>query len=518
MRRKMKKILLILFVMIFILPPQAYGKDKCLIFFSPLGGYSLPWADENGEYIVYFNANGSLNEQMVNDIAHDISWNGANSVREFPFWINSKEAYQVLWSMNKYEENWKKIAGYYSKYAVKLWFCLFDHCGLRKNPWNPWVIKYGEEAFYSEKAKAERHQFVDMMLGVMSANGGNMGFELCNEPRLPFCTGEFLADTFVYLILKGVPPENIILGIEYNLKESDPEYSKLYRDFRNLVVEKLKDERWSRWLKDRCISPIHGANMNGIKKVLGPNPPVGGTRNLLWSLDGVKNPRPDALEVNEVVFYLWYRKQNSAMKGKHHWESIRGKQIGDPLDSALGITEVYKEFFGKWPENYRKHEKIPVLSMPEPNINITSPSSNETWKSGKSYNITWTSIGIVGDVKIEYSINNGASWIIITPSAGNDGIHPWLVPDIATRQCLIKVSEVDGDPADIQAVIIKKAAKKPKNKKNKTILYSIGAAIAIIVVFCFIKFPVITALVLVVLLLFVGYFGYRKKIKFKGNG
>lgn len=46
----MKKLILMLLILVFILP--AAGKDKCNIFASLLGGYTLPWSDGNGDYIV----------------------------------------------------------------------------------------------------------------------------------------------------------------------------------------------------------------------------------------------------------------------------------------------------------------------------------------------------------------------------------------------------------------------------------------------------------------------------------
>jgi YD repeat-containing protein len=45
-----------------------------------------------------------------------------------------------------------------------------------------------------------------------------------------------------------------------------------------------------------------------------------------------------------------------------------------------------------------------------PSITITSPNGGENWGYGTIQNITWTSTGIVGNVNIEYSTDNGSNY------------------------------------------------------------------------------------------------------------
>jgi|GEM_PF-932068 len=89
-----------------------------------------------------------------------------------------------------------------------------------------------------------------------------------------------------------------------------------------------------------------------------------------------------------------------------------------------------------------------VFTIVPPSITVTSPNGGETWEVHSSQTITWTSTGTVGNVKIEYSTNNGGNWTEIIPSTENDGTHPWTVPDTVSNQCLIRVSETDGSPSD----------------------------------------------------------------------
>jgi hypothetical protein len=94
-----------------------------------------------------------------------------------------------------------------------------------------------------------------------------------------------------------------------------------------------------------------------------------------------------------------------------------------------------------------------VFSIFVPAITVTSPNGYENWEAVSAHNITWTSTGTVGNVKIEYSTNNGGNWTEITPSTGNDGSFPWTIPGTVSDQCLIRVSETDGSPSDTSDVV-----------------------------------------------------------------
>ncbi|MCX6583419.1 MAG: carboxypeptidase regulatory-like domain-containing protein [Candidatus Aminicenantes bacterium] len=86
---------------------------------------------------------------------------------------------------------------------------------------------------------------------------------------------------------------------------------------------------------------------------------------------------------------------------------------------------------------------------PAPTITITSPNSGENWLIGSNHDITWTSSGTVGNVKIEYSPDNGSNWTEIAASTENDGIYSWSLPNTCSANYLVRVSETDGDPSDV---------------------------------------------------------------------
>jgi hypothetical protein len=83
-----------------------------------------------------------------------------------------------------------------------------------------------------------------------------------------------------------------------------------------------------------------------------------------------------------------------------------------------------------------------------PSITITSPNGGENWLVGSNHNITWTSTGLSGNVRIEYSINNGSSFNTLIASTPNVGSYPWTIPNLPSASCLVRVCDTDGNPVD----------------------------------------------------------------------
>ena len=87
---------------------------------------------------------------------------------------------------------------------------------------------------------------------------------------------------------------------------------------------------------------------------------------------------------------------------------------------------------------------------PAPVITVTSPNGRERLIAGSTHEITWTSNKVIGNVIIEYSIDNGESWATIEQSTANDGSHSWVVPGTPSENCLVRIGQCEpGGPSDV---------------------------------------------------------------------
>jgi len=73
---------------------------------------------------------------------------------------------------------------------------------------------------------------------------------------------------------------------------------------------------------------------------------------------------------------------------------------------------------------------------------VLTPNGGESMYAATSYNITWNAASYYSNVRIDYSIDNGFTWNLIVSNSANDGTHTWTVPNTASTQCLVKVSNM----------------------------------------------------------------------------
>ncbi len=76
-------------------------------------------------------------------------------------------------------------------------------------------------------------------------------------------------------------------------------------------------------------------------------------------------------------------------------------------------------------------------------IIVTAPNGGESLTVGSSYNIRWTVTASVSFILIDYSINNGSTWIAVVSTAypAASGTYTWTVPGTVSNNCLVKVKK-----------------------------------------------------------------------------
>ena len=83
-----------------------------------------------------------------------------------------------------------------------------------------------------------------------------------------------------------------------------------------------------------------------------------------------------------------------------------------------------------------------------PSVTVGSANGAEVWACGSSHNITWTATDNVAvvSISIDYSLDNGASWITLASGLANSGTYGWTIPNTPTTQGLVRVTAYDAVP------------------------------------------------------------------------
>ncbi|MBI4467706.1 MAG: choice-of-anchor D domain-containing protein, partial [Acidobacteria bacterium] len=85
-----------------------------------------------------------------------------------------------------------------------------------------------------------------------------------------------------------------------------------------------------------------------------------------------------------------------------------------------------------------------ALSGSGASITVTTPNGGENWAAGSAHTISWTSAGVIGNVKILLSTNGGSSYpTTIASNTANDGSYPSTVPStLGSTTCRIRIESV----------------------------------------------------------------------------
>ena len=82
-------------------------------------------------------------------------------------------------------------------------------------------------------------------------------------------------------------------------------------------------------------------------------------------------------------------------------------------------------------------------SAPGATITVLNPDGGENWKSGQARNIQWSSVGVVGSVRIDLARDGVNFTESIAGATSNDGVDRWTVTGPATSSARIRVCTVD---------------------------------------------------------------------------
>jgi len=163
-------------------------------------------------------------------------------------------------------------------------------------------------------------------------------------------------------------------------------------------------------------------------------------------------PRPahGETDVHVQTRLHWDRASNATMYDVHFGTSadppLVGRQVA-PLYKPSALTEATTYYWKADAVNPAGTTPGPVWSFTtgseSPFIRVSYPDGGEDLDARATVDITWQSLSGGAGVNLEYSTTGGASWNTIASGAPNTGSWSWDLPDVTSRQCLVRVTDAE---------------------------------------------------------------------------
>jgi hypothetical protein len=87
-----------------------------------------------------------------------------------------------------------------------------------------------------------------------------------------------------------------------------------------------------------------------------------------------------------------------------------------------------------------------IRRLVQPRITVLRPNGGERFATDSTINVTWSAVDISGTVDVEYSLDDGATWVAIGSADATTGTLSWAIPDTLSNEALVRV--VGGPIAD----------------------------------------------------------------------
>jgi uncharacterized protein (TIGR02145 family) len=146
-------------------------------------------------------------------------------------------------------------------------------------------------------------------------------------------------------------------------------------------------------------------------------------------------------------FDSYYRLFNSIGSEANYWDccNISYSPTIYPVlrvenTSIANNSSIYHEM----DYNYAEFGHSVRCLRDDPGLLLQSPYGKEKWEIGSVHKIIWGGDLFDKNIKIEYSIDNGNSWIeIIDSKPAIDGAYDWTIPNTPSKSCKIRISDIN---------------------------------------------------------------------------
>ncbi len=155
---------------------------------------------------------------------------------------------------------------------------------------------------------------------------------------------------------------------------------------------------------------------------------VGSTENIIWNSTAVSNVKLE-YSTNNGVEWITIVSSVAASPATYSWTVPNTPSS----QCKVKISDVDNSSLSDVSDN--------VFTIYSPSVTITSPNGGEVWKPGSNQFIAWTSQN-VAKIEIEYSTDNGSSWVnIIYSISASLNNYSWEVPNTPSANCVVRIKD-----------------------------------------------------------------------------
>jgi hypothetical protein len=165
----------------------------------------------------------------------------------------------------------------------------------------------------------------------------------------------------------------------------------------------------------------------------GENWSVGSTQNITWTSSNISNMKID-YSSNNGGSWVNITPSTPAALGTYSWNI---QPTNSSTQCKIRLSDADNTFTSGLSAGL-----FTIMNNTSALINVSSPSSGDKLITGSTKNIVWSSV-YVSNVKLDYSTDNGSSWInIVASKSASSLFHPWVIPSTPSTQCKVRVSDV----------------------------------------------------------------------------
>ncbi|MFZ6034064.1 MAG: PQQ-binding-like beta-propeller repeat protein [Melioribacter sp.] len=176
------------------------------------------------------------------------------------------------------------------------------------------------------------------------------------------------------------------------------------------------------WTNKKTINLL---SPNGGESIL-----AGSDYDITWETDGIKNIKLEYSPNNGSIWNV-ILSSTDANTGKYTWKV----PVINSTSCKIRISDVdYPEITDVSDGTFKILKK---------SLKIVSPNGGETLPAGTQQEIKWSGEN-VAKLKIEYTVDDGKTWLIVADSAsGSAGKYSWAVPVINSSLCKIRLTDLE---------------------------------------------------------------------------